>query len=244
MCDFPVVVVNDTFLCNSAPIQIDAGIYPAGTSFSWSNGATEQEAQFTAPGDYTLTVTLAEGCERSEEFNVRDELISIETSPDTIILPRGTAQLLATGGETYSWTPTNGLSCTTCPDPMASPSSTTVYTVVAASPSGCTVEGMIQVEVNPNPSSSILEIPKFFSPNGDGINDEWKIPNIGLFPNSGLSVIDRWGTRVFEANNYENNWRGTYQRGQKNLPPGTYFYVLELSNGDFIKGTVTILRKD
>ena len=260
VCDFPIVMVNDTFLCNTAPIQIDAGMYPDGASFSWSNGASDQLVEFTAAGDYTLTVTLAEGCERSVDFNVRDELLAISTSPDTIILgPNlggGTAQLevfkedITTGELTYSWSPTDGLDFPTIANPKASPTTTTTYLVTATNEVGCSVEDEITVEVTNNPTKNLLTIPEYFSPNGDGINDLWEITNIDLFPNSGLTIIDRWGSVVYEVNNYQNTWNGKLrgQSGGRDLPPGTYLYVLKLNSpgvnaeSEFCKGSITIIR--
>ena len=68
-----------------------------------------------------------------------------------------------------------------------------------------------------------LNIPNSFSPNGDGINDEWVIDN--LYENSRLVIFDRSGKIVYETDNYRNDWNGDDYRGKK-LPTDTYWYVL------------------
>ncbi len=79
-----------------------------------------------------------------------------------------------------------------------------------------------------------------FTPNGDGFNDTWEIQNIDEWPNAQIFVYSRWGNRVFQSTNYENDWGGD------DLPAATYYYVIELNPVDFnaepITGSVTILR--
>jgi gliding motility-associated-like protein len=76
-----------------------------------------------------------------------------------------------------------------------------------------------------------------FSPNGDGYNDFFEIDNIILHPNAELTIFNRWGQEVYKAKGYRNNWAG------EDLPDGTYYYVLDLKNGNpVLKGYVTLLR--
>ena len=81
------------------------------------------------------------------------------------------------------------------------------------------------------------------SPNGDGINDEFTILGIELFPDNSLTIFNRYGNSVFHKNGYRNDvdpfvgkWNG------KNLPDGTYFYLLELSKGKVHSGYISIYR--
>jgi gliding motility-associated-like protein len=67
------------------------------------------------------------------------------------------------------------------------------------------------------------------SANGDGINDEFYIANIEEYPESKLQIFNRWGNQVYETINYKNDWRGTWN-GNRDLPDGTYFYILELND--------------
>lgn len=88
---------------------------------------------------------------------------------------------------------------------------------------------------------SELEVFDAFSPNGDDKNEFFKINGLQDYPNNHLQVFNRWGNLVYEGSNYQNDWDGTWN-GQK-LPDGTYFYLLELGEGDSpLTGYVVILR--
>ena len=89
-----------------------------------------------------------------------------------------------------------------------------------------------QAEVVP----TCLTIYNEFSPNGDGVNEFFKIDCISRYPNNRLQVYNRWGNIVFEQRSYNNDWDGTsngravVQKGDA-LPVGTYYYVLDLGDG-------------
>jgi len=83
------------------------------------------------------------------------------------------------------------------------------------------------------------------SPNGDGKNDEFYIANIEGKP-SYLEIYNRWGNLVFKTRDYANKWPGTYDT-EKDLPDGTYYYLLEWSDPDteeefFQRGFVELRR--
>ena len=60
--------------------------------------------------------------------------------------------------------------------------------------------------------------------------------NLEFYPNSKLEVFNRWGTSVYESDNYRNDWKGG------DLSDGVYFYVLKIPERDALKGTVTIKK--
>ncbi|MEP0940017.1 MAG: gliding motility-associated C-terminal domain-containing protein [Cyclobacteriaceae bacterium] len=90
-----------------------------------------------------------------------------------------------------------------------------------------------------------------FSPNGDGVNDHWVLDGIEAFPENHVTIFNRWGSIVLEIKNYDNInnvWFGDNKNG-KEVPDGTYFYVVTLKNtsGDKeipknINGFITISR--
>ncbi|MBU2997579.1 DUF11 domain-containing protein, partial [Cellulophaga baltica] len=74
-----------------------------------------------------------------------------------------------------------------------------------------------------------------FSPNNDGANDFFFIECIENYPNNNLQIFNRWGTKVYEAKDYNNTWDGTSTNGVKigsenKLPSGTYYYLLNLGD--------------
>ncbi len=81
--------------------------------------------------------------------------------------------------------------------------------------------------VNLTIDCAAVEIFNAVSPNGDGINDTFFITNIQARPDNRLQIFNRWGNLVFDRKSYQNDWDGTWNG--KNLPDGTYFYVLEIN---------------
>jgi gliding motility-associated-like protein len=88
-------------------------------------------------------------------------------------------------------------------------------------------------------------IPEGFSPNGDGINDFFMIRGTDNNVVS-VSIYNRWGNMVYSSKNYKNDWDGVSNTGLllgSKLPDGTYYYVINLNNGEKAKiGYITINR--
>ncbi|WP_188466451.1 gliding motility-associated C-terminal domain-containing protein [Marivirga lumbricoides] len=81
-----------------------------------------------------------------------------------------------------------------------------------------------------------------FSPNGDGIDDVWKIEKIEELPDNSVEVFDRLGQEVYSAQPYNNDWNGTSKNGEQ-LAPTTYFYVVKDAGGKTVKtGSINLLR--
>ncbi len=70
-----------------------------------------------------------------------------------------------------------------------------------------------------------------FTPNGDGINDGWMIDGILDYPNNVVRVYNRNGHEVFAAQGYQNDWNATFDGNRQKLPPGSYYYVIDLGDG-------------
>jgi gliding motility-associated-like protein len=85
-----------------------------------------------------------------------------------------------------------------------------------------------------------LRIYNGFSPNGDGLNDNFVIEGIEEFPDNVLTVYNRWGSVVHTVKSYKNDWQGTWDG--TNLPDGTYFYRLDDGKGGKYSGYVQIQR--
>ncbi|WP_017259418.1 gliding motility-associated C-terminal domain-containing protein [Pedobacter arcticus] len=93
------------------------------------------------------------------------------------------------------------------------------------------------------PVNDPITIFNSFSPDGDGKNDTWEIKNIDLFPDNEITILNRWGSEVFKAKNYNsaNAWNGG------GLNSGTYFYLLKVNinnEAKVYKGFITLLRND
>ncbi len=86
------------------------------------------------------------------------------------------------------------------------------------------------------------ELPNTITPNGDGVNDTWKIDLI-KYPDAVVTIFDRWGEVVYTSTDYNNEWAGIDQRNGKKLPDGTYFYILKVpsQNNAVYKGDINIV---
>jgi gliding motility-associated-like protein len=127
-----------------------------------------------------------------------------------------------------------GLSCSNCPNPIASPSKNITYTIVATDSNNCTSSEQIELIVNN------YTIPNSITPNGDNYNEFLIIPNADT---SIISIIiyNRWGEIVFKSNNYKNNWNGKNTDGS-DLLEDTYFYDLREPNKKNRSGFIKLIR--
>lgn len=125
------------------PAQNDIGPY------TFSVSVEDDACPIPGVNNYTYTVIVTP--------NPNDP---VDAGPDQIICQGETAQLNATtsaaGPLQYNWTPTTGLSCTTCQNPVANPTSTTTYQVQLTYPDACSSIDYVTVTRNPEPSVSVF----------------------------------------------------------------------------------------
>jgi gliding motility-associated-like protein len=89
--------------------------------------------------------------------------------------------------------------------------------------------------------SDPLIIPTGYSPNDDGVNDQFEIVGLLEYNHVSLEVFNRWGNKVFTSANYRNDWNGISDN-QQILPDDVYYYVLALEDGTTFNGYVAIKR--
>lgn len=99
--------------------------------------------------------------------------------------------------------------------------------------------------LQPDPGEAVF-IPEGFSPNNDGINDRFVIQRVPANVIIQLEIFNRWGQVVYQQNEYKNDWDGTANRGvggtDRNLPDGTYYYQVRLSDGRDFARFLTLVR--
>ncbi len=178
------------------------------------------------PNLYTVFIEDVDGCVYTTEALVFQPLYwEIDPSPPQEILEEDSVQLSLTYNTfldvMYEWFPSDGLSCTNCPNPIASPEMTTTYQAILTDQYGCEKMGELTVNVLPNDTN--LLFPTAFSPNGDGQNDVFRGLSQGVIEFFHLKIFNRWGEPVFETNNFESAWNGKH--GIYVAPVGTYTYM-------------------
>ncbi|MBK8443328.1 MAG: hypothetical protein IPL35_07920 [Sphingobacteriales bacterium] len=149
-----VTVTGDTQICTGETTQLTAS---GGISYTWTpsigivdisgSSVTLSPAQTTT---YTVTVNGAGGCIVSKNVTVTVlNAPNAQVADDQVTNCSGSGvQLQASGGATYSWSPTTGLSNPNIANPIANPSATTTYTVTVTGGNGCTDTEQVTVNVS------------------------------------------------------------------------------------------------
>lgn len=315
---------NNSPLCRGEQAVLTAS---GGVTYQWNgpNGFTASGSpleinniQFSQEGKYYVLVKNAQGCSHfdSTSITLKPSPVAVTDFTDGKICSGDSITLFLSGGDTFEWIPTTGLSSANIPSPHASPQSSTQYAGVVSNSVNCTDTAHIHITVLERPNAdagpdkytiinrpveldatamgdeinyswnvspylndnSLLQplanppgneefifsvqslngcgnsadtmkvfvyndvyIPNCFTPNGDAINDTWNIPSLNAFKNFELTVLNRYGEKVFYTKNENKPWDGNFKG--KPLPVGAYVYFLDLKTRVApLKGTVMIIR--
>ena len=159
---------------------------------------------------------------------------------DTSINAGQSVVLNGSGSGTPFWTPAATLSSNIVFNPTATPTSTTTYVLAVTDINGCVKSDAVVVTVVSPIFNGIVS--NLFTPNGDGINDNWYIQGILNYPDNEVFVYNIYGNEVYTKKAYANDWQGTYNGAE--LPDGTYYYVIRFDKSTrIVKGSIDILRK-
>jgi len=174
----------------------------AGEEYTWGD---------LTPGDHTVYIYHENGCTNFVEFSVDAydplTLSAVKTGPN---------ELQATaaggfGGYEYFF---NGQSYGS--ETVFTTNQTGMVNIRVVDANGCVVEVIMPFEF-----TGMLEIPNFFTPDGDNLNDEWAPENTEFFTNVEVKIYDRYG-RVVAILDEVSGWDGTYEG--KEVPSGDYWY--------------------
>lgn len=199
---------------------------------------------------YTLVGRDADGCfaDTAQATIVVHPLPTVNAGPDQEIVSGNSLQLEAATTGTiarYAWTPPTDLSCTACPNPVATPRIATAYVVTVTTDKGCTAMDTVRITLS---CGDAYYIPTAFTPNGDGLNDYFYVLGGGGTVKL-IRLYSRWGQLIFERSNVQVNdrtagWDGTLNG--KPAPTASYIYtaVIECADGTVYeyKGSVLLLR--
>ncbi len=243
--------------CGQGAIQLSAATPTSGTG-TWTvndptiNIVAPNQPTTTVtglnPGVYTFTWTLDNGsCGTTQD----DIVVTFETSPitadDQFNVPFGTTiqldvttnddlptgaftinivsqpqfgTLLSLGNGTYSYLPNQG---------YVGGDEFTYEICSNACPDDCSTPSLVTLTIGDDAS---CVIPTIITPNNDNINDRFEIPclSTGKFPTNEVAIFNQWGDEVYRSAPYQNDWQGTYNG--EDLPAGTYFFVVDLGNGE------------
>ena len=147
----------------------------------------------------------------------------------------------------WRWIPQQNLTCIDCPNPIANPRQSMVYTLTVSNDGRCTATDRVNISLLCKDGN--VFVPNTFSPNNDGANDVFYPRGKGLFSVKSMRIFNRWGELLFEKTNFQANdpnfgWNGT-QNGTP-LTPDVYVYIMEILCDNSViynvKGNVTLLK--
>jgi len=238
----PKIKTEDTdYICTNLPnhfITLTPNLLTGNTTglrYKWSTGQETQTINVNQAGTYTVTVTNTFGCEKIRTITVLpSNNATIENVEIKDISDNNTVTIYLTstslGNYLYSLDAPSGPFQASNHFENVSPGFHTVYIY---DDRGC---GIVSKEI------SVLKIPKFFTPNGDGRNETWDIIGINsqFYANSKIYIFDRYGKLLADIKPLSNGWNGIYN-GQP-LPSSDYWYVVKFENGRIVKGHFSLVR--
>jgi gliding motility-associated-like protein len=237
-----LMVEKPEAICSGESIYLAAD---GAENFLWSPGDITGPVVEVSPMEntvYTIVGTSHEGCS-----DTTDIVVVVKPSPQVTLTASDydvyigdEVFLQVTGADYYTWNLDNlfGDHGSIVVD------ENTIVEVTGQAGNGCHGSDTVEIRIL---GYHALKIPEGYSPNADGIHDNFDIIGIEAFPSNNLKVFNRWGSLVFESDGYHNEWDGfsnsNLLKGSYKLPEGTYYYILDLGDGtELLSGFVYISR--
>ena len=238
---------KEYYVCEDIPIKfipLDARLLeenPADFTYEWfKDNVSINKNTYTIyvnkPGVYSVIVTNANGCTKTRVIPVLnssnaiiadvivEDITSEKNSIEVVLNPS------SLGDYVFALDYNDGYFQTS---PFFDNVSMGFHTVYIKDLNGCgTIEKVI----------AIVGAPKYFTPNGDGYNDYWKIEGISKYfsPATEIHVFDRYGRFVHKIFAMDSGWDGTFKGNP--LPADDYWYVINLEDGRTVKGHFSLKR--
>ena len=221
---------DETFvLCEASSINLT--VNSGFSSYLWSTGASSNTIRVTTPGDYSVTVTNSEGCEKTKKYHV--DVSGVGTITGVTVNDfdgnENSISIEYTGIGDYEFSIDGSFFQDS---PIFDGVAPGEYLVYARDKNGC---GLSIPYV-----AYVLDYPRYFTPNNDGYNDFWQIKNLDNLPQSTLFIFDRYGKLLKQLIASDLGWNGTFNGST--LPTDDYWFHLNLENGKIIKGHFSLKR--
>ena len=236
--------------CNNTAVQLNAA---GGDVYAWSPAAMVSNSGIANPNTIgnnstTYTVLIKEAtCNNSATLSTTVTVLPAPvikaSKSNDINCSFATAQLSVSGNAQYTWTPAVSLNNNTIATPLASPSATTLYSVSGTDfVTSCIATDTVTVFVNKS-GASVFFIPSAFTPNGDGVNDCFKVTHFNYLKSVDISIYNRYGSLVFHTTSDNDCWDGTYKGNAADH--GNYVYYIKASDNCEVfykKGNLILIR--
>ncbi|MES2762772.1 MAG: gliding motility-associated C-terminal domain-containing protein [Bacteroidota bacterium] len=245
-----VTVTNTTASCGNydgSATVIASGGTGALTPL-WSVNSNSTTVTGLSAGTYSVLITDATGCTASAITNVNSVgTLTVNVGTSTSIYAGENTQIFADipVGASIVWSPATGLSCSTCSNTTASPSVTTQYcaytTIGSCADTSCV---LITVDIN-CASNTDYSAPTAFSPNNDGINDEFCLKGWDKCVTSFyIGIYNRWGEKVYDSEDPSFCWDGKFMGNPLNSAVFVFYIRATIKDvGEIIrKGNITLVK--
>lgn len=217
------------FLCKDA--IIDLTVATGFESYNWNTGSTSNTISVNNAGNYSVTVSDINGCEKTKKFNVvaSDVAIITGTKIKDFSANENSVLIEYNGIGNYEFS-LDGIDYQD--SPLFKGILAGIYKAYVRDKNKCgtTISSVFYV----------LDYPRFFTPNGDGYNDTWRIKNLDQMPDYTISIFDRYGKLIKQMNSTNAGWDGNYTG--RELPSDDYWFTLMFENGKEIKGHFSLKR--
>ncbi|MBA2613744.1 MAG: gliding motility-associated C-terminal domain-containing protein [Bacteroidetes bacterium] len=245
LCPTPLVALTGT---NSfGAVSYDWYLLPNNTNTVGNTANLLTPIPNITPGTYTfelVTTSSVAACRDTDQVVVYIYPLPVVDAGPTYTIPVFSNVTIGgnpttSGSVTINWSPSFSLDDPSLQNPVASNTINTVYTVTVIDlVTGCTASDTMTVFLYP-----LIKIPNGFSPNGDNKNEKWIIDYLDQFPENTVEIYNRWGELLYFYNNYNGQFDGKFKG--KDLPVGTYYYVINLNHPAYktpFTGPLTIFR--
>lgn len=230
----PFVNINDVMpICEGSSITVDAGF--GYDNYNWSTNETSSSIIISQPGNYSVTVSENHGaliCSSTKNFTVVNSNIGtiseIITSDWTQNENTISVLLTSNSAGNYEYS-LNGIDFQD--NNIFYGLENGEYTVYIRDKNGC---GVSSEDVY------LLMYPKYFTPNGDGYNDYWRIKFSENEPNLIVTIFDRYGKLMTQFDSSAIGWDGTCQGYE--MPSSDYWFVVKRENGKEFNGHFSLKR--
>jgi len=243
-----VLADPDTLICEGDPVQLFSS---GGEKYSWNPSQGLNSASIPNP-------LASPKVSMKYEVEIIDTNMCIDTANASVLVQNrivlvlddisevigDTITLNGYGGKgvKYKWDPPLGLSCDTCPYPLLTILESGKYTLTITDSNEC-FENIVEFNVEVLKKYTI-DVPTAFTPNGDGTNDVIFVRGWGLKELVSFKIYNRWGEMIFESNNLNIGWDGTYKGRIQEVE--TYVYYVEaLTYEDRVltkKGNINLIK--
>ncbi|WP_162303930.1 gliding motility-associated C-terminal domain-containing protein [Paracnuella aquatica] len=226
-----VALGNDTIVCAGSTVALSA--FNASATYLWSNGATSEALTVSNSGSYRVVVNL-NGCTAADTINIAYRQAPRFTLGSDTTLCTGQSFDLAPAVRDGNYRWHNGSDA-----PIFKVQQPGTYRLTVTNECGTHTDDILV-------STGVCQLimPTAFTPNGDGLNDLFRVKHPQFIKTFNMEVYNRWGQVVYKTNNAAGGWNGRFRNMDQ--PNGNYIWMITMTDLDGKKssyqGEVMLLR--